>query len=370
MAIGVISSTPGAGGAGNASAEQAGDSVSTFSFDKIHETALKYEGDGDTHAETPEQADVPADAESTVTTEDQPTQTEQAEVTDVSTASEKKLAQLGDDDLVEIEVDGVKETMPWKEAKGFTMRQSKFTKSMQDIARQRKEIEGQQANVRSLSEEREALVTLLRDENLLKQFIAKRYPTLLQAQAQVEEAARSTDPGDIATVENIESARREFAETINGLVDTLKTELERRDTALAERIQDAQVVVKLQGEIRTTIDSLFEAHPYINEVIPEAEQLLRFQVSKLDPRTPKDTIEAFKTVFGGWVENYKKSVVATSKKQVIEKHKLETNSPKPTKGAATVQPQPQSYLTKNKSGKMDVDWAALNKTAMEMINRK
>ena len=370
MAIGVISSGPGGGGNNGGSdvslsAGQTGDSVSSFSFDKLHEQAVNYE-----EGSTPDTQEQVVEPVTEPTTQEEVVAEPQAEVTEVATTSAKKLAQLADDDLVEIEVDGVKETMPWKEARGFTMRQSKFTKSMQDVAKQRKAIEDQQATVRAMGEEREALVTLLKDENLLKQFIGKRYPALLKAQAQVEEAARTTDPGDIATVEQIENARHEFADTMNGLVDSLKNELTRRDEALVERIQDAQTVVKLQGEIRTTVDSLFEAHPYLKVVIPNAEQNLRYEVAKLDPRTPEATIEAFKHVFGGWVESYKNSVAATSKKQVIEKHKLETNNVKPAKGAAQVQPQPETYLTKNRAGRMDVDWKAMNKTALEMLNKK
>jgi hypothetical protein len=364
MAIGVISSQAGAAG-GDAGTVQTGDAVSNFSFDNLHTEALKI-AEGNTQTEQSEQVASPDASQS-----QQVEQTEQTtdDVTNADTASAQKLAQLGDDDLVEIQVDGQPQVMPWKEAKGYTMRQAKFTKEMQGLAQQRKDLENQQATLSSLNEERDALVTLLKDEGLLREFIGKRYPALLKAQAQVEQAALSTDPGDIATVEQIQSARQEFAETVNGLVDSLQKELGRRDEALVQRIQDAQTVVKLQGEIRTTVDSLFEAHPYIKSLIPNAEDMLRYEVARLDPRTPQATIEAFKQVFEGWVDNYKTTVAQTNKKQVIERHKLNTNNPKPAKGAAQVQPEPTKFTTKNRAGKTDVDWNAVHKTALDILNQ-
>ena len=90
---------------------------------------------------------------------------------------------------------------------------------------------------------------------------------------------------------------------------------------------------------------------------------------QLQPTTPEETVEAFKTVFGGWVEKFNATVKATTKQQVVAKHKLQTNNIQPP-GGAPPQPEPTSFKKVNKmTGKTEVDWDAIRKNALDMFGK-
>jgi len=330
------------------------DSISSFSFDSLHDKALSMLEGGNTPADVPAEQvapDAPADA------------------TNVDNASQAQLAQLSDDQLVEVTVDGQPVQMPWSEAKGGVMRQAKFTKEMQTLRSQQQAFETERQSLTAAQQERNALVELLNNEELLAKLIVQKYPHWVQQQAAAAAAGQdpAQDPDDIVTRGQVQNITQGAVQSLQQLVNQVKADLEQKVASVTETIEDRQQVAKLSAEINTTIKGLFAEHPYISKVVPEAEQMLRYQVSKMAPSTPEETVEAFKTVFGGWVENYKAEVANTTKQSVITKQKLVDNNIQP-RGGSEVTPQPlQTWKTNPMTGKKDLDWAALRQAALNRL---
>ena len=120
---------------------------------------------------------------------------------------------------------------------------------------------------------------------------------------------------------------------------------------------------------RTTIRGRRSSRGGIHE-IPNADQVLRYEVLQLQPQTPEETVEAFKTVFGGWVENYKATVAETTKQTVLAKQKLVKNNIQPP-GGAPPQQTPQNFKKVNPhTGKTEVDWDAIRAVSLSRMQSK
>jgi len=284
-------------------------------------------------------------------------------VTDTTTASDAQLAQLKPTDLVSVEVDGQEVTMLWSEARGGVMRQAKFTKEMQALRKEQTAFEANREQTAQHYREREAMVQLLNSEELVKQFLGAKYPQLLQAAQQAAgQPAQQSDPDDIATVGQVEAVAKTYAENVSKMVEELRVELRKEVVKETQKIEDLHETARLSSEINTTIDGLFKDHPYISKVIPNANEVLRWQVSQLKPKNAQEALEGFKSVFGGWVEEFKSAVTEANKGAVIQKQKLVGNNIQPP-GGAPVQPQPTSFVTKD--GKPD--WDKLREAALNTM---
>jgi hypothetical protein len=344
---------------------QQADPVKSFSFDGLHEQALAMMNDG---PGTPEAVTPPA--EQPAVSGGAP---KEPVAENVDTASPSQLAQLKPTDLVEVTVDGQKVQMPWAEAQSGVMRQAHYTKSMQQLAREREQIAASRPQFETAVQERDALVTVLNDENLLRQILQAKYPHLVQkAQAEAiasTAASAGVDADDIATVGQVQEVAKQYAENLSKEMERVKGELAQQAETITRTIEDRQATFKLASEINTTIDSLKQAHPHIEKVVPNFNEVLRYNVAQLKPSTPEETLEAFKTVFGGFVENFNSAVAATNKTSVIQKQELLKNNIQPPGGAA-VTPQPTDFKKTNKmTGKTELDWSKLNEAAMAMLNK-
>lgn len=338
------------------------DPVSSFSFEGIHEKAMAFGTDTPAAEAAPEQVAAPIAETPVVEAEASP------DSTNIDNASQAALAQLKDTDLVEVTVDGQSVQMPWSEARGGVMRQAKFTKEMQGIRQREQEFNARDAEVTRISQEREQLVTLLKSPEMLQAFIAKQYPQLVQQAENIAAAQQQVDPNDIATVGQIQQAQAELNRQVQAAQQQIEAQAAEREEALTRRIEDRQATAKLSADINTTIKGLFSEHPYIEKLIPEADQMLRYQVLQMAPKTPQETVEAFKTVFGGWVETYKSTVAEQNKSTVLAKQKLVKNNIQPP-GGAPPQPAPTSYKKVNKmTGKTEVDWDAIRAVSLERLN--
>lgn len=321
--------------------EDQADNLSSFSFDGLHEKAMAHGSEAGTPV-TQEQVAAPDAGVA-----DAPAQ-------NIDNASQAKLAALGDDDLVSVTVKGEEVTLPWKEAKAGVMRQQDYTRSKQQLATERQQFEASSADYKTAQQERNALATLLNDEKLVAQFLQAKYPHLLngqQSQPGAGRVAAGVDPDDIPTVGQVQ-------EQITNLVEQLRKEVTESVEAGTVRMEDRMASAKLATEINSTIEGLFNEHPYIKEVNPRAADILRYEVLQLHPQTHEETIQAFRDVFGGMVEGFKSAVAKTTKQSVINKQKLVGNNIQPS-GGAQVQPVPTQVV---KDGK--IDWKALNTAAM------
>lgn len=334
-----------------------GDQGSSFSFSSLHDQALAAMEPG-TPAATPEHVAASVLAEKPVA----------EAATNVDNASAATLAQLKPTDLVEVEVDGQPVQMPWSEARGGVMRQAKFTKEMTALRREQETFEASRAGLVTAQQQREMLVGLLNNKEMLRHFLTQKHPDLLAQAAAVEAAATHVDPDDIATVGQIAEARRASEARLTEIAEQFEQNLLKQADVIGQQIEDKQATLRLGSDIRSTIDEMFTAHPYLKQVIPNTEQVLRWTVSEMKPRTEAETIQAFKDVVGGWVENFKSVQADTSKTAVIAKQKLATHGIQPP-GGSGVQPQPTTYKKTNAlTGKSEIDWSVLRSAAESMLS--
>jgi hypothetical protein len=333
------------------------DGISNFSFAGLHEKALEVFDGG---SNTPD----PTGLEHVA----QPNTPESAPQ-NVDNASSAQLAQLNPTDLVEVTVDGQKVQMPWSEAQGGVMRQAKFTKEMQALRREQESFGAQRSDLERKSQEHEVLVGLLQNKDMLREFLSKQHPDLLAQATNAAAQEAGLDPDDIATVGQIEAIKRAAEAKVQEAVDHFERRLHEARGTIAQEIQDKSATLKLASEINTTIKGLFEAHPHVVKLTPNAEDMLRFQVSQMKPRTEAEAVEAFKTVFGGWVENFNQVVKDTTKQTVINKQKLVEGNIQPPGGSGP-QPQVTDFKTVNKlTGKQDIDWSKLRGMAESMLGK-
>ena len=91
------------------------------------------------------------------------------------------------------------------------------------------------------------------------------------------------------------------------------------------------------------------------------------EVLQLQPKSAAETLDAFKQVAAGWVENFKATVAEANKSSVVQKHKLTSNNIQPP-GGAPPQPAPVSYKKVNPmTGKTEVDWKSLREVGLSML---
>jgi hypothetical protein len=344
--------------------------VDKFSFAGLHEQAMAFGSENNDTPEPVAEAPVQEQVFNPLTKPAQP-QAVAAEPKNVDNATAGQLAALKDTDLVEVTVDGQPVQMPWADARGGVMRQAKFTKEMQGLAAQRQQFEQERGQVTQLQQEREALVTIVSNPQLLKEFISKQYPGLFQAaQGQPSQEAleqAGVDPGDIATVGQLAEIQRQATEQIRTIAQELQDGLTKREQAIADSIETRHATLKLSNDINSTIKTIFSENAFLSKVIPNAEQLLRYEVSKLQPRTPEETLAAFKQVAAGWVEQFNETVKETTKATVVQKQQLVKNNIQPP-GGAGVQPQPTGFMKQHaQTGKVEVDWKKLNEMASSML---
>jgi hypothetical protein len=281
----------------------------------------------------------------------------------VETPAEVKLAELSDDSLVKVIVDGEEVVMPWKDAKSGISRQQKFTKSMQQLARDRETVTAQQARTQQLETERQGLENFLKNPNAVLNYVAQTFgPQALQAligQPQPQ-AVAGRNPDEIVTAgeaQQIAVAERQAVERqIQGLQRSIEDRAVQVKAEIAHEQQKAQHAVK----ISSTLNEIFTENPVLKS-IPNVEDLIRFEVSQLKPQTETEALDAFKQVSKGMVEEISRHFKAQQKitKVAEVKAKLESKSIEPPGGSA-----PQIQPTNFKDSDGSVNWNKVKEMAL------
>lgn len=288
-----------------------------------------------------------------------------APAADVAAAVAKLPADLTDDTLVKVTVDGVETILPWGEARGKISGGLKFTKNMQDLAKQRTEFAAEQVTLAKLRTERANLELFLNNEEAVTGFVKQKFPHLFTAQpAQAGAAAEpGFNPDEIATVGQARTLAEQSAAGIAKQIGDVKKFVADSIAESNAKIAYAQDVAKHALSIDTTLADIFSKNPVLNS-IPNADQLIRYQVSLTNPTTEAEAIEAFKTVSSGVVEEIGKHFKASQKIEVVAaaKAKLASHSIEPAGGAS---PQLKPTTFKDASGQ--VDWKKVTQAARDML---
>lgn len=256
---------------------------------------------------------------------------------------------LADDALVTITIDGEERQVPWKDARSNISGGMKFTRNMQQLASDRRAFEAERAQISTLVAERDQLRSLLQSPLL---------QTLAQQQTATP-AAPALDPAAIATVgdtqalveQNMQALTAKLSEVQRGMEKTIET----REAALALRQETAAHAVVVQS----TLAEIFAANPVLKS-IPNAEDLIRFNVVKMEPASQAEAVEALKTVARGIVDDIGKHYKQTEVVQKIAaaKQKLTTATIEPAGGSA-----PQLAPVNHHNADGSLNWKSVTQAA-------
>lgn len=290
---------------------------------------------------------------------------DETEEADEAVAPESlNLAEAGDK-LVTIKVDGKDQVVPLKEALAGYSRTQKFTKEMQALRTREEAITANETAINTLVSEREAMLQLVSNPQKLQQYMQAAFG---QAAAAVSEAPAADDPfsnpDEIVTVaqarqlaESMVSKRlAAFEQQIAGL----NTQIDNKLQSNTKELQDRQAVAKYSESITSALGEIFEAHPVLKGD-SFAEDIIRFEVGRMKPKTLEEAIEAFRTVAQSRAESLESHFTSINKVKVARKAKLD----KAIEPAGGTGPQIQPFDYHGKDGK--VDWNKLKSAARDML---
>ena len=321
-------------------------------------------------AETP--AATPA-VEATASDEGTPAEEQAAET---QSPAEQKVAELTDDTLVKVTVNGEEVLKPWKEVRGTASGQFKFTTEMQKLAAERKSLSDAQAQtaqqqqaLAQLQQERNQYAAILQNPALLAQYaqqLAPQAPPQADVAAQMLQQLGYSNPDEIVTVQDaLKIAQHLSSQQVNSATQQLQTQFQQAFEQLSEReavikqdIRDAQETESFISALNDTFSETMKANPILSAV-PQVEELIRFEVSRMNPATLGEAQEAIQKVAGEISEALNQRFIDQNKTKVLAKQKLVTQTLEPPIGTG-VQPQPISAVN-SKTGK--VDWDLIRKSA-------
>lgn len=304
--------------------------------------------------------------------------------------TEINLADIPDDAVVRMKVNGEIATFSGKEAKEFGMRGGKFTREMQQL-RAREEQFGARLEQAGMLEE------LVTNDAALVEYIAQAKPQLVEALAQrfnltKAQAAQALaqevqtqatvpqaqlpqfNPADLPSfgeVDQLVAARsnalqqqvleqvRQELGGVNTTVESIvKQQVQNAVKAEIQMLRHATEVQSFDVEINKTIDGILEANPAL-KAFPNINQVLRWEVKQMRPKSPEEMHEAFNHVAAGIVENLDETYNTSRKTAVITKAVMEKTGIEPPAGTAPTFTRPISYS--NEKGQ--VDWSLIKKAA-------
>jgi hypothetical protein len=287
--------------------------------------------------------------------------TEEATVVDTENATAQQMAELKDDDLVTVPVDGKDEVMTWKEARAGFSRTSKFTKSMQQLARDKAEFEPKVARLTQLETERAGLESFLNNKEAVLKYVVQTFGADAFNAATGAAQLPAANGDEIVTHSEAQQLVAAKTATLEEQIKTVVKGVEDRIAEATKEIEAKREIAAHSIVINSTLTDIFTANPVLKS-IPRAEELIRYEVAQLNPQTEGEALAAFRQVAQGMVEDIGQHFQAQRKIQVVTaaKQKLESKSIEPAGGSAP-QPAPTNY--KNADG--SVNWKAVTAMAKD-----
>lgn len=279
----------------------------------------------------------------------------------VETPVEPSIADVSDDALVKVLVDGEEQTLPWKEARGKISAGLKFTKSMQQLARDREALQKETADLTTLRTEREQLIRFVRNPQAMAQLLREVQPDLFGAATAQPGTPEGGDPNEILTREQAHQLVTQNTATIEQRLSTMVQEFDKKIESKAQELKFQEEVASHSAVIHNTLADILSKNPVLH-AIPNVEDVLRYNVGQMKPATQQEAKEAFYTVAQGIIEDIGKHTTATKKVQAVAeaKQRLVTKPIEPA-GGSSVQQTPTKFTDTNGQ----VDWKQVFKLARQ-----
>lgn len=262
--------------------------------------------------------------------------------------------------LVVKQKDGSVVKKPLKDVWGGNLRQEDYTRKTQEAAELKKAAQAVLQQSQQWKQEREALKEFLQNPQMVAEYLQQ-----IGGQPPVQPQQPQIDPNGVLTAQEAEmlvqqrlaqlaqAQQHELQEVRNWAQQEIQSTI-----AQVENIRETGAYAK---EIDTHLKSVFAEHPLLNS-IEAAEDLIRWKVYNLQPKTIEETKELFSKVAKEQVDKITAAYNDYNKRNIVAKQKLVTNNIEPPGGGGVV-PQPQTFRAQDGS----VDWKALRDSAVSFI---
>lgn len=312
--------------------------------------------------ETPAAPVTPTPAVEAPATTTAPTSEPPAVVTTPAEAPTPKVLELADDLMVKVKVDGVEQLVPVKDFKDGVQREVAFTKRTQALADQRREAEAQlAAQLAEITKREEALK--LAEQKLTA--VPDPLQKLLEAMAP---APTAPDPGELATLGDVNAALQRITEEHSALTQKERAAMMAELQVAAQAMREEAALEADRKRFTDSVTTLMSKPEYttMKDLIPFAEEALRFQVAKLEPETIDQAIEYADKVMAEWAGKLNATQTTALKQAEIARARLTMEPPAGSPVAPTATTKPVSALKKTGG----VDWDALRARARQIADAR
>lgn len=278
----------------------------------------------------------------------------------IDTLTQEEILDLPETAKVKVKLDGVEEIVTYKDFKDALQREAHYTRRMQTLAQQRKEAE-------------EAIVSKFTELQLAAQAIALAREELKQnanpidalAAALKQEKKQTVDPNEIATIGDIEKILSAERERLNKEFETRELSLKEQMAHALSAVDASRHVERDAERYNSGLNSIMasEDGQLVNTLVPYADQIIRYKVVQMDPKTIEEGIEFTQAVVKELADAYRAKSMELTQKSSHSKAKAKLESPI---GAAPPIKQAEKPAVFTKDGKLD--WNALRARANAMMD--
>jgi hypothetical protein len=300
------------------------------------------------------------------TASEQPTQIEPAqELTSESVmtpqeATTAEVFEVPEGAKVRVKIDGAEQVVDYKDFRDSLQREAVWTRRQQTFAQQKREAE--EVLARQFAE----LQNAARAVELAQHSLGSRQdPLEALAKALGQKQAQEDDPGTIATIGDIQKLLEQERAKITQDVGASREELAREFQNTLVQLAQQQTVAKDAERYNSGLQQIFasEDGQLVSQLVPYADQIIRYKVVQLDPQSIEEGVEMTKLVVKELADGLKSKQQELTKKTSAQKASARVESPVGS-APAIRREKPKDVFTKD--GK--VDWKALNAKAMSYMD--
>lgn len=280
-----------------------------------------------------------------------------------SDSTQADILKLPDNAKLEVILDGKPTVISVADYKAGIQREAVFTKRMQTLAEQRKQVEGELAAAAAQLQQMALAIQAEKAATQQSNPLAQLQKLIEQQQQKPEQ-----DPNSIATIGELKAmladVQKQQQEQLVGQEQKFLQTLEAANRELQERQADARDAYKYTTALTSELNA--DHAKVIREQFldpAEAEAFVRFNVAKMNPQTIDEAIEFTKQYVKGWSEHIKSKVVVQNKQQEVTKARAVLEPSNGSAPAIGQQAAQKSFL--NKDGK--IDFNALRERANALL---
>lgn len=264
---------------------------------------------------------------------------------------DSRVVSLPDDALVRVKIDGVEQTVPYSEYKDGIQREAAFTKRMQTLAYQRQEAE-QVFTQRAADLQRQAELVAYAQQQL-NQRVAPPQPA--------SEAPVGPDPNEIATLGEVQQSLATFQQQLAAQQSYQQQQFMAQLQQAGQQLRDEQVQQADAARFTAGLNATMERDDFkvLRDVIPYADESIRFQVAQLDPQSIDEAITFAEQIAKEWAGKFRASGTDYLARQEVAKARAKMGPPSGSPPPPTAQVKPGSFFKKD--GKLD--WSSLEQRA-------